>query len=72
MRKIKIFVTLFLLCSFLIQAQQSQIEEKSISKNYKSDNLESNLVLSRAEQWFNSEENAEQKQIVKKLHKQSS
>ena len=64
MRKIKIFVTLFLLCSFLIQAQQSQIEEKSISKNYKSDNLESNLVLSRAEQWFNSEENAEQYEII--------
>jgi len=64
MKEIKISVLLFFLCSFLIQAQESQIEEKSISKYYESDNIESSLVLSRAEQWFSSEENSEQYEII--------
>jgi len=64
MKEIKISVILFFLCSFLIQAQESQIEEKSISKYYESDNIESSLVLSRAEQWFSSEENSEQYEII--------
>ncbi len=64
MKEIKISVILFFLCSFLIQAQESQIEEKSISKYYKSDHIESSLVLSRAEQWFSSEENSEQYEII--------
>lgn len=64
MRKFKIFVFVFLLLSFFIQAQGSQIEEKSISKHYTSENLEPALVLSRAEQWFGSEENSEEFEIV--------
>jgi len=55
---------LFFLFSFFIQAQESQIEEKSISKHYASEDLESALVLSRAEQWFSREENSEQFEIV--------
>jgi len=64
MKEIKISMILFFLCSFLIQAQESQIEEKSISKYYESDHIESSLVLSRAEQWFSSEENSEQYEII--------
>ncbi len=64
MRKLKISLCMFLLFSFLIQAQESRIEEKSISKHYVSENLESSLILSRAEQWFNSEENSEQFEII--------
>ena len=64
MKAIKISVILFFLCSFLIQAQDNQIEEKSLSKSYKSENIESGLVLSRAEQWFNSEDNSEQYEII--------
>lgn len=64
MRKLKISICMFLLFPFLIQAQESRIEEKAISKHYISENLESSLILSRAEQWFNSEENSEQYEIV--------
>ena len=64
MRKFKISMFVFLLFSFFSQAQESQIEEKSISKHYKSENLEPALVLSRAEQWFGNEENSEQFEIV--------
>ncbi len=64
MRKLKISVYIFFLFSFLIQAQESRIEEKSISKQYVTENLEPSLILSRAEQWFNSEENSEQFEIV--------
>ena len=64
MKEFKISMLMFLLLPFFIQAQESQIEEKSISKHYVSENLESALVLSRAEQWFNSEENSEQFEIV--------
>jgi hypothetical protein len=55
---------MFFLFSFFIQAQESQVEEKSISKYYAYENLESALVLSRAEQWFSREENSEQFEIV--------
>ena len=64
MRKFKISMFVFLLFSFFSQAQESQIEEKSISKHYASENLEPALVLSRAEQWFGNEENSEQFEIV--------
>ena len=64
MKEIKISVFLFLLCSFLIHGQESQIEEKSISKSYQSEIITSDVVMSRAEQWFGSEENAEQYDIV--------
>lgn len=64
MRKFKISVFVFLLFSFFIQAQESQIEEKSISKHYTSENLEPALVLSRAEQWFSSDENSKEFEIV--------
>ena len=64
MKLFKISMLMFFLFSFFIQAQESQIEEKSISKHYASENLESALVLSRAEQWFSREENSEQFEIV--------
>jgi hypothetical protein len=64
MKVFKISMLLFFLFSFFIQAQESQIEEKSIIKHYTSENLESALVLSRAEQWFSREENSEQFEIV--------
>jgi hypothetical protein len=64
MKVFKISMLMFFLFSFFIQAQESQIEEKSISKHYASENLESALVLSRAEQWFSREENSEQFEIV--------
>lgn len=64
MKVFKISMLMFFLFSFFIQAQESQIEEKSISKHYASENLESALVLSRAEQWFGREENSEQFEIV--------
>lgn len=64
MKEIKMSVILFLLCSFFLQAQESLIEDKSISKSYKSDHIESSMVLSRAEQWFNSDENSEQYEII--------
>ena len=64
MKEFKISMLMFLLFSFFIQAQESQIEEKSISKRYESVNLEPALILSRAEQWFSSEENSEQFEII--------
>lgn len=64
MKEFKISMLMFLLLPFLMQAQESQIEEKSISKYYASENLEAAMVLSRAEQWFSSEENSEQFEIV--------
>lgn len=64
MKVFKISMLMFFLFSFFIQAQESQIEEKSISKHYASENLESALVLSKAEQWFSREENSEQFEIV--------
>lgn len=64
MRKFKISVFVFLLFPFFSQAQESEIEEKSITKHYTTENLESTLVLSRAEQWFNSDENSEVFEIV--------
>ena len=64
MKEIKISMLMFLLFSFFIQAQESKIEEKSLSKYYESENIEPGLVLSRAEQWFSSEENSEQFEII--------
>lgn len=64
MRKFKISVFVFLLFPFFSQAQESEIEEKSITKHYTTENLEPTLVLSRAEQWFNSDENSEVFEIV--------
>lgn len=64
MKEFKISMLMFLLFSFFIQAQESQIEEKYISKRYESVNLEPALILSRAEQWFSSEENSEQFEII--------
>ena len=64
MKEIKISVILFLMCSFLIHGQESQIEEKSISKSYQSEIIKSDVVLSRAEEWFSSEDNAEQYDII--------
>ena len=54
----------FLLFNFFIQAQEIELEEKSITKHYTYENLEPKLVLSRAEQWFNSDENSEEFEIV--------
>lgn len=64
MRKFKISVFVFLLFPFFSQAQESEIEEKSITKHYTTENLEPTLVLSRAEQWFNNDENSEVFEIV--------
>ena len=64
MRQFKISVFVFFLFTFFIQAQEIEIEEKSITKHYTSENLEPKLVLSRAEQWFNSDENSEEFEIV--------
>ncbi len=64
MKEFKISAIVFLLFSFLGQAQNSQIEEKSISKYYQSESIKSALVLSRAEQWFSNEENSEQFEII--------
>lgn len=47
-----------------MKAQKSQIEERSISKNYKTENIDPKLVLSGAEQWFNNEENSERFKII--------
>lgn len=47
-----------------MKAQKSQIEQRSISKNYKTENIDPKLVLSGAEQWFNNEENSERFKII--------
>lgn len=65
MKEFKIPVLLFFLFSFFSQAQENQIEGKSISNYYENEHLESVQVLSRAEQWFAKEENLEQFEIVK-------
>lgn len=63
MKYFNIPAIVMLLMSTICQAQERKIEEKSISKHYVS-SLESNLILSKAEQWFTSKENSEQFEIV--------
>ncbi|UCE92683.1 MAG: hypothetical protein JSV73_07570 [Flavobacteriaceae bacterium] len=58
------FLTFFsLLFSLPCLSQQNVVGEKSIEKAYEKNNLESSLILSRAEQWFSNEENAESYEI---------
>lgn len=63
-KKIKISILLFSLFSFFCYAQKVEITEKSISKYYENKKLEPVQVLSRAEQWFTKEENAEDFKII--------
>ncbi len=56
----------FLLILFLtsyVQAQNSLIEEKSVSKTFELNNLSPSLILSRAESWFGNENNGEKNVI---------
>jgi len=64
MKEVKIPLIVFLLTSIFCSAQQAQIEEKSILKNYESMNISSAKVLSKAENWFSNEENAGLYEIV--------
>ncbi|WKK65658.1 hypothetical protein [Lutimonas zeaxanthinifaciens] len=59
MKTIQILTYLSLLFSIPCLGQQSVITERSIEKTYDKDNLEASVILSRAEQWFGAEENAE-------------
>lgn len=63
MKYFNIPAVVILLFSTLGLAQESQIEEKSVSKYFES-SQDSNLILSKAEQWFASKENSEQFEIV--------
>ncbi|MCA0933327.1 hypothetical protein LCM02_12765 [Lutimonas saemankumensis] len=63
MKTIRILTFFSLLFSIPCLSQQSVIGEKSIEKTYDKNNLETSLILSKAEQWFGIEENAETFQI---------
>ncbi len=59
----------FLLILFLtnyVHAQNSLIEEKSVSKTFELNDLSSSLILSRAESWFGNENNGE-KNVIETL-----
>lgn len=64
MKKPKTLLIFFLLFFYFIQAQETSIEEKSISNYYKSENLTTDLILSRAEKWFNNDDNSEEFEIL--------
>ena len=65
-KKLKIsFILIFFLAS-LVHAQNSQIEEKSVSKKFSLNGLSPSLILSRAESWFENEDNGE-KNVVETL-----
>lgn len=58
----KIFRICLLMIVFLassLQAQESEIAEKSVSKTYDLNGLEPSLIFSRAESWFTNEVNGE-------------
>ena len=63
MKTIRILTFLSLLFSMPCLAQQNVIGEKSIEKTYDKNDLETSLILSRAEQWFGNEEKAESYEI---------
>ena len=65
-KKLKISFILILFLTSLVYAQNSQIEEKSVSKKFSLNGLSPSLILSRAESWFENEDNGE-KNVVETL-----
>ena len=66
-KKLKISFIVILFLTSLVHAQNSQIEEKSVSKKFSLNGLSPSLVLSRAESWFENEDNGE-KNVVESLN----
>ena len=66
-KKLNIGLILILFLTSLVHAQNSQIEEKSVSKKFSLNGLSPSLVLSRAESWFENEDNGE-KNVVESLN----
>ncbi len=66
---IKGLKTSFLFVLFLtsyVHAQNSLIEEKSVSKTFELNDLSPSIILSRAESWFSNEDNGE-KNVIESL-----
>ena len=63
MKTIRILTFFSFLLSIPCLCQQSVVEERSIEKTYDKNNLDTSLILSRAEQWFAGEERAETYEI---------
>jgi hypothetical protein len=59
------FLLILCLTSY-VHAQNSLIEEKSVSKTFELNDLSSSLILSRAESWFGNENNGE-KNVIETL-----
>lgn len=66
LKKLKISFILILFLTSLLHSQNSQIEEKSVSKKFSLNGLSPSLILSKAESWFENEDNGE-KNVVESL-----
>lgn len=64
---LKIGFIMILFLSNCLQAQDSQIGEKSVSKTFSLNDLSPSIVLSRAESWFENRDDME-KNVIEKLN----